>query len=232
MGIAAGTWGVLIEDCYNDGDIIANNGTGTGMTSIRIPIKRCYNKGKITAKYAYGISSSSGEVVNSYNSGEIIGTSYAMGIGVGKTKNSYNIGEISVNSGYICGITMANDTINNCCSMGKLILEQSSTHKGVINYTGILKNCYYLDGIEKDTTITPESTAIKFVRITDDESINTTVKVIEELNKYIKSNSDEVDTKGWCKWVESEEHLPILDFDYEWDPTAGEDGTGAFVKVN
>jgi hypothetical protein len=102
-------------------------------------------------------------------------------------------------------------------------------------------NCYYLDGIE---AITPESDVIKFYKIleglelSENEEVMTTAKVVMELNNYIrlkgviKEDDTEVDTKGWCKWVESEEHLPILDFDYEWDPTAGEDGTGAFVKVN
>ena len=116
--------------------------------------------------------------------------------------------------------------------MGNLNIISSSTNKAVVDYRGTIKNCYYLDGIEKDTSITPEATVLKFVKTSTNTTVKTSEEVITALNNYIKSNTDEVDTKDWCEWIVGDNGLPALDFNSIWNPTAGENGTGAFVKVN
>ena len=129
--------------------------------------------------------------------------------------------------------------IYNCCSYGKINLLSnlgSSPRTAVISVAArtTKTNCYYLNGIQAKT---PESGTIVFEKTSEDENVMTTTKVVEALNGYIRlkgvinEGDAEVDTTGWCKWVENEDHLPVLDFNYEWDPTAGTDGTGDFVRV-
>ncbi len=134
-------------------------------------------------------------------------------------------------------------TLANCCSLGLLnyISGSGTSQCGLISgNTSTFSNCFYLNGIKGNTKLKPYSTEKVFYKTleglelpeNEEDYPITTAQVVVALNDYIAHPDDGIDTKGWCKWVESEDHLPILDFDYEWDPTAGEDGTGAFVKVN
>lgn len=85
------------------------------------------------------------------------------------------------------------------------------------------KNCYSLE--DKVATINTE------IIIEKSEEYMKSQDFIDNLNGYIESNTDEINTKNWCKWVAGSNNLPVLDFSLIWNPTAGEEGTGAFVPV-
>lgn len=112
------------------------------------------------------------------------------------------------------------------------------TQSGLIAKRSTLTNCYYLDGIDENVGLTPETGATVFYKTSENEEDMTTEKVVEKLNEYIRlkgvleEGDTEVDTAGWCRWKVGENNLPELELEWEWNPTAGENGTGAFVKVN
>lgn len=143
------------------------------------------------------------------------------------------VGISALNSGSLNGI--------NCCSLGILnsLTGTNFGGSGVIARKGsTLKNCYYLNGVQGTTRIIPEPGATVFYKISENEEDMTTAKVVEKLNEYIRlkgvlaEGDTEVDTTGWCRWKVGENNLPELELDWEWNPTAGENGTGDFVKVN
>lgn len=42
---------------------------------------------------------------------------------------------------------------------------------------------------------------------------------IEQLNNYIETNTDEITTLLWAKWIKGENGYPTLDFNTIWDGT-------------
>ena len=94
--------------------------------------------------------------------------------------------------------------------------------------TGTSNNCFYLDGIEGTTGILPRTGETLFYKTSDNTEDMTTAKVVAQLNGYIETSGyaetdeDKVDTTGWCKWIISDENLPILDFNTEWNGTEWE----------
>ena len=133
-------------------------------------------------------------------------------------------------------------SVTNCCSVGNLFWTSGDSSQlgccDLVSY-GKKTNCYYLEGIQGTTGIEPKTGETLFYRTLEGlkieegaETPKTTTDVVDALNYYIAHPDSEVNTKGWCKWIVGDNGLPALDFNYEWDPTAGENGTGAFVKVN
>lgn len=116
----------------------------------------------------------------------------------------------------------SNSSAINCCSSGLLkIIDGNtlSTSSVILNSGNTITNSYYLDGIVGTTGITPETKAILFYKTSDDPEVMTSEKVRDELNSYIMSNPEGVSTVGWCQWIVSEDNLPILDFNTEWNGT-------------
>lgn len=143
----------------------------------------------------------------------------------------------------ICAGGYGGGTVSNCCSMGDLSVINGTSSKtvGAIIKGGsydIHKNCYYLSGIQGMFTLSAKEGDKVFYKTSENEEDMTTEKVVEKLNEYIRlkgvleEGDTEVDTAGWCRWKVGENNLPELELEWEWDPTAGENGTGAFVKVN
>lgn len=132
----------------------------------------------------------------------------------------------------------------NCCSMGNLSVIDGTDSQpvGAIVKGGVLgtdTNCYYLSGIQGIFTLNTTTgdnifyKTLEGLEIPEGEATpKTTTDVIDALNYYIAHPDSGVDTKKWCKWVVGDNNLPALDFNSIWNPTAGENGTGAFVKVN
>ena len=89
----------------------------------------------------------------------------------------------------------------------------------------VITNCFYLDGIAGTRGITAKTGENIFYKTSTDPNAKTTATVVDALNNYIalkgvlQEGDTEVDTTGWCKWVVSEDNLPILDFNTEWNGT-------------
>lgn len=144
----------------------------------------------------------------------------------------------------ICASGFYSGVIRNCCSTGMLSVIDGTSSKTVCPIwkgggSHIHKNNYYLSGIQGIFTLNTTTgdsifyKTLEGLEIPEGEATpKTTTDVVDALNYYIAHPDSEVNTKGWCKWVVGDDNLPALDFNYEWDPTAGENGTGAFVKVN
>ena len=63
-------------------------------------------------------------------------------------------------------------------------------------------NCFYLETGPAQTSIaTPYS-----------KSYMQSQDFIDELNNYINSNTDGIDTKGWTQWIQGEDGYPTLNF--------------------
>lgn len=210
-----------IEDCYNEGKVMSTTTAGGIVGYGGWKLNRCYNTGNITGETANGLSTSINNAINCYNTGIITGSIAGRGLGHGgNAKNCYNGGIVNAGTSTgakITGIDNEASLTVNCCSFGKLNLNGRGLAKSVVSNSGTITNCYYLDGIEEGTEIIPEESAIKFVKTSNDTEVMTTAKVVQALNAYIESNEDEENTTGWCKWKVSEDNLPILDYNTEWN---------------
>ena len=110
----------------------------------------------------------------------------------------------------------------NCCSLGELkyINWAGPGKSGIVATNGCThKNCYYLDGVAGTTGLTAPASVRVFYKTSSDPEALMTASVVDELNSYIESNEDDVDTTGWCRWIVGEDNLPALDFDTEWNGT-------------
>lgn len=131
------------------------------------------------------------------------------------------------------GFSPASSANSNCSAIngfsgGNLIVSKGTLYSfnGVIYRNGAsLRNCYYLDGIQNNLGVSPETGAIKFVKTSDDPDAKTSEKVKDALNNFIElkgvieEGDTEVDTTGWCKWKIGDNNLPVLDFNTEWNGT-------------
>ncbi len=144
----------------------------------------------------------------------------------------------------ICASGFFGGVIRNCCSTGTLSVIDGTSSKTVCPIwkgggSHTHKNNYYLFGIQGIFTLVTATGDTVFYKTLEGLEVpegeanpKTTADVVDALNYYIAHPDSGVDTKDWCEWVIGDNSLPALDFNSIWDPTAGEDGTGAFVKVN
>ncbi|MCL2540130.1 MAG: hypothetical protein FWE53_01695 [Firmicutes bacterium] len=131
--IAARNEGV-INNCYNEGTVAGGHSGGivgsnqNGGSAGRI--NNCYNKGTVTSDgVSGGIVAQGGEVLNSYNTGNVTATpiiiSYVGGISGGVTNvlNCYNTGTITADgyAGGILGYTGQGSYIVNSYNTGNII---------------------------------------------------------------------------------------------------------------
>ena len=144
---------------YNVGGIVGYNAEGT--------ITRCYNTGAVFSQFhAGGIVgfNAYGTITNCYNTGTVLAaTSYdscAGGIAghneFSAITNCYNTGTISstISTGGIVGANTGTGIIENCYNIGDVTTYSSYRHTGgIAGYivADIIKNCYYLDTISRDT---------------------------------------------------------------------------------
>lgn len=186
-------------------------------------IDRCINFGNLIGnRDVYGIGCAS-KITNSYNVGKIKSNNSCSACGIGSAgiyncMNEGNIistGEYSIysTSGGIYGY-MSNGlkslNIINCYNTGEL---STKCYKGSIigcvrACTPTTLNCFYLQqGYSGEYAQTTPYTEEQL----KNESF------IEELNNYIESNSDGIDTTGWAKWIKGADGYPTLDFSIIWD---------------
>ena len=124
----------------------------------------------------------------------------------------------------MCGGGANGGAVYNCCFSGTLSIVGA---KGNRDRTAVITNLgessiingYYLYGAQGNTGITPEAAATVFYKTSDNENVKTSAIVVEELNAFIESNESGINTNGWCKWVLSDDNVPVLDFSTEWNGT-------------
>ncbi len=232
-----------IEKCINYGTISNNNDSdnlGVGAGGIvgfannsndnpPLVVKNCINYGRVTGKrqaggivgfahykpYIYNCYNTSEAVISSDGSaGGIVGINYGAN-GVNAFCNCYNLGTVD---GKIAGGIMGSYSwiyggkCVNCFTTSNIT---GTTIGGIAGHCGenrtvAANNCYYLktQAIQKASAIGIISNSTGIDRI--DSSL------VDSLNTYIESNSDEIDTTGWAKWKLSN-GLIELDYSKIWD---------------
>jgi hypothetical protein len=123
------------------------------------------------------------------------------------------------------GADNATPSAINCYSAGVLKTISTASRIGVLLKNGsTLTNCYYLDGIQGTTKITPETGATAFYKTLEGVEINegedtpmTSADVVDELNAYIDAHKNdentETNTSTWLKWRVGSNGLPELIFE-------------------
>lgn len=228
--VGCGSSTSVIENCINSATIESvNYATGGIAGNFSGKISGCINEGNITTKRIAGGINGIGNVtvLNCYNLGNIIGTGSGSAAGIAggdasvssKIYNCYNAGNIKCTAysiwacsggifGYMSNWMTSLDIIN-CYNVGETT-SLWSTGSIIAIIRGIApttKNCYYLETLSKQTSIaTPYSK--EYMQRQD---------FVDELNNYIESNDDDIDTSGWAKWVIQANGYPTLDFNTIWD---------------
>lgn len=141
----------IIENCVNFGDISTYDASGGGIVGPagETELNYCYNIGDILVNFFVGEESYS-----SVKAGGITSSS-------GRISNSYNTGNVNCDtswrSSYVGGISGYSSVIKNCYSMGKV---SSSKPKGYLQkaYVGAIvgssdveNTCYFLDNCDVGT---------------------------------------------------------------------------------
>lgn len=204
-GGISGYFNGTIYCCVNNGTIesagLAGGITGTGTATII----NCYNQGNVTVSGDWAASGINGGDVWSNKS---------------NIYNCYNIGNMTCEaySIYACpsgifgympnGMTSLN--IVNCWNTGETIA--SCWNKGGIigfirGITPNVLNCSYIETGTNQTSIAKPYS----------QSYMQSQEFTNELNHYIESNEDGIDTKGWAKWIQVYGEYPTLDFNTIWD---------------
>ena len=172
LGIAMGNEKVLVEKCYNIGNIKGGYNVagiiGKGNDESKTIINNCYNNGTIEGQQYVigGILGSTGTVTNSYNRGKIIANAQqprrigGIAGGYANIENCYNIGSINSvvpkngSAQYIGGIigNTNKNTIKNSYNFGNITLEEVTTTNynkgGIVGYEendSTFENEYYLE---------------------------------------------------------------------------------------
>lgn len=134
----------FISNCYNTGDISADNQAG-GICGDGSTIKNCYNTGSVSGHYAGGIrGGGGGTTYNCYNTGSVSG-SYVGGItgyGGGEISYCYNTGNINSTSNNIMsgagGIRGASfSKVSYCYNTGSI---SGMTAGGICGYVEVVTN--------------------------------------------------------------------------------------------
>ena len=134
-----------------------------------------------------------------------------------KLYNCYNTGNLTRTPWGLGGDNFTPSAVN-CYSAGILSTTSTASRVGVLLKNGAtLTNCYYLNGIQGTTNITPEAGAIKFYKTSTDEEAMTSEKVVKALNDYIDAHLNDEDTatntSDWLRWRVGENGLPELIFE-------------------
>ena len=210
--VGGGGWqSILLENCYNIGDIYSETGYAGGVVgTFATEISNCYNLGKVEGTgYSSGILGQAAgkvEITNCFNQGDIKSKSWTSGgiIGheYGETtiNNCYNIGEITTEATRVtsaCSKGIGGTYTNNCYNIGKLVSAQRVCY--AIG-SGTITNCYYnstLVGEVEDTN-----------SIEDISKLNKN-EFVNLLNSY-KNEEGEYPT-DWKKWKLGEDGYPIFE---------------------
>lgn len=233
-GIVSQIYDSTIYNCINYVNVTSDTCAG-GIVGGQVyahnccEINSCVNYGAINAEksaaggiigYQYS-NTFSPNILNCSNFGNISSIKNVAGGIIGSTANagnicnSYNLGQVSANASYVGGIFGKADNskllcnnYNNAKLNGKLV----GGIFGNKSYgTHILKHNFYLDNVQVEianTTTKGNSKDINYLK---------SQEFVNELNSYIESNQDEIDTKNWAKWILGSEGYPILDLDIIWN---------------
>ena len=200
-GIAGRSKGI-INSCINYADIENNFVVGGICGTGNATITNCINIGNITA--------------NTYCAAGILGGDYWSTKAV--IYNCCNKGNITCKEssiyakpggifGYMTNAINSLDIIN-CYNVGNIssTLNWNNFSGSIIaiirTITPNTHNCFYLETGPAQTSIaTPYSKS--YIQSQD---------FIDELNNYINSNTDGIDTKGWTQWIQGEDGYPTLNF--------------------
>lgn len=190
------------------------------------------NYGDISSNgYVNGICAKGKKVVNCVNYGELISLKDMSVAGIGTPTNiynSYNLGSVTTSmvqysavSGGIYGYEEnglkygGRLHIVNCYNAG--VISSKWSNGSIMawirfidgSYDRVINHCFYEEGKGGNQYI---ATSYSDVYIKSKS-------FIDELNNYIISNDDGIDTKGWAKWASGLDGYPILDFKNTWDGT-------------
>ena len=178
VGGIVGNNEVIINNCYNSGDVVGKSYTGGITGSNAGTITNCYNTTTVKSdSNSYdnetfiggitGLNTNEGNISNSYNIGSITNTSeivkiYAGGIAgksEGTVTNCYNTGKItrtitadatSLDKSYLGGITGYN-TGNITISYNEGIVESDCYAGGIAAYSNnTIENCYNIGSINAE----------------------------------------------------------------------------------
>lgn len=213
VGINSTGNNVKIKNCVNYGKI-ANNDYTNGMNESaggiigfiyagKITIVNCSNYGEVYGKDNYGYDGTGGiiggcwsadvNVYNTCNYGKVEGNRRVGGIAgtmhldAGKSFNFinvFNVGNVESSTAYGIG--------------GVLGARQSTSTATVIS------NGFYASTREKGVGSGMDGAGTKYTIQQMKEQ-----KFIDELNGYIDSNTDNIDTSEWKKWKAGENGFPI-----------------------
>lgn len=233
-GIVSQIYNSTIYNCVNYVNVTSDTCAG-GIVGGQVyghnccEINSCVNYGAINAEKsaAGGIigyqhsNTFSPNILNCSNFGNISSIKNVAGGIIGSTANagnicnSYNLGQVSANASYVGGIFGKADNskllcnnYNNAKLNGKLV----GGIFGNKSYgTHILKHNFYLDNVQVEIANTTTKGNPKDINYLKSQEF------VNELNSYIESNQDEIDTKNWAKWILGSEGYPILDLDTIWN---------------
>lgn len=175
----------IIENCKNDATVTTEKYMVGGICGS--------NDGKIIKSCNYNMITANGyNIINSTqkasNIGGIVGTS------TGEILNCYNVGEVFSeysNVGGICGYSSKNNLVSNCYNIGKISGENAT---GAIGgwLNGKISNCYYLNGsatngyndkVSSEEVVNVNQsfmTSNDFLNVLNNNEIN--YKIISEIN--------------------------------------------------
>ncbi len=146
IGYAGETNNIIIENCYNSGDVEGGSTYIGGIIGKTFaPVRSCYNKGIVNSayelrRYVGGISGDGYSTYDCFNWGDVQGHNEVGGIsgrGSGEIKNCYNTARVYGSfTGGIVGTNSSLSMVANCFNTG-------SSGYGIIGSSGTIKNCYY-----------------------------------------------------------------------------------------
>lgn len=233
-GIVSQIYKSTIYNCINYVNVTSDTCAG-GIAGGQVyannccEINSCVNYGKINAGgsaaggiigYQYS-NTFSPNVLNCSNFGSISSIKGVAGGIVGSTVkggnvcNSYNLGQVSASASYVGGIFGKADNSKLLCNNYSNAKLNGKAIGGILGNkswgTHILKHNFYLNNVQSEiANTTTEGNPKDIDYLKSEEFVN-------ELNSYIESNHDEVDTANWAKWILGSEGYPILDLDTIWN---------------
>ena len=158
-GICGSNMGGTLQGCHNTGTVSGNNNVGgvcgyNGGRNGSPTIQKCDNSGTVSGNSWVGgvCGSNSGTLQESYNTGEVSGTTQNVG-GVcgsnsGTLQGCYNNGNVSGTMnrvGGVCGEN-ASGTVKGCYTTGKVTGNYPVGSVCGWNGGGTVEKCYYLAG--------------------------------------------------------------------------------------
>ena len=192
-----------INSCVNYGEINAGGRAAGGIIGYQYSntfspnILNCSNLGSISS-----IKNVAGGIVGSTANG-------------GNICNSYNLGQVSASAAYVGGIFGKADNSKLLCNNYSNAKLNGKAIGGILGNKSwgshTLKHNFYLNNVQVEIANTTTEGNPKDINYLKSQEF------VNELNSYIESNQDEVDTTNWAKWVLASDGYPTLDLNTIWN---------------